>query len=71
MDTSVRLCLCVRVTLGCVCLLDVGEIDLALFGRIEPGSEPAQLPQRNRGRLFSLHTGRTVLERFSESSIHI
>lgn len=53
------------------CLMLIGEFDLALLGSLQLGSEPAQLPQRNRGHLFSLHTGRSVLKSFSESSIHI
>lgn len=52
------------------CLMLMGEFDLALSGSLEQGSEPAQLPQRNIGNLFSPHTGRCVLKHFSESSIH-
>lgn len=65
-------CVCMRVCVSpwgvSVSLVDVGEFDLALFGGSSQGSQPAQLPQRNRGHLFGLHTSRSVLKRLSKQN---
>ena len=53
MDTSVCVCVCVCVCVSTwgvsVCLSDVGEFDLALSRRTEPGSQPAQLLRGTEG----------------------
>lgn len=75
MDTLLHLCVCLCVCVSpwgvSVSLVDVGEFDLALFGGSSQGSQPAQLPQRNRGHLFGLHTSRSVLKRLSKQNPHM
>lgn len=71
-DALLHLCVCLYACVSpwgvSVSLVDVGEFDLALFGGSSQSSQPAQLPQRNRGHLFGLHTSRSVLKRLSKQN---